>query len=260
MSIFKGLTTRRSARSGADGAPPAAANPGAAPGSAPGSAADAGAAPAATGATPAAPRGAEGDEAARGARNMWDLVSDTAAPPPTAAVAPTPAAAQYAPPEPPAESAFAAGWRRSGRVRTKLLGIDHSNGVLQPLEETAPAKPEPVRFPVGWLVVIEGPGRGHAFPLRPGVSQIGRGEEQTVPLDFGDTAISREHHALVAYDDEERRFYVGHGGKANLVRLNGKPLLSTEPMQHGDVLRLGETTLMLAALCGPEFDWEATEG
>jgi pSer/pThr/pTyr-binding forkhead associated (FHA) protein len=116
-----------------------------------------------------------------------------------------------------------------------------------------------VMRPTGWLVVTQGPGRGAAFPLAQGVSQIGRGVDQTVALDFGDMAISRQNHAAIAYDPASHRFHIGHGGKSNLVRLNGKPLLSTEAVGDGDVIQIGETTLLLKVLCTPDFNWVANE-
>lgn len=146
--------------------------------------------------------------------------------------------------------------RRTGRVKTRLLGFEHADGRVEAIGARDGLGPmEPVPFAVGWLVVVAGPGRGESFGLRPGVSSIGRGEGQAVCLDFGDTAISRENHALLAYDDETRRFYIGHSGKANLVRLNDRPLLATEEVGQGDRIRLGETTLMLVQLCGPDFTW-----
>ena len=105
------------------------------------------------------------------------------------------------------------------------------------------------------MVVVEGPGRGASFALMSGVSQIGRGEDQTVRLDFGDTSISRNNHAAVAYDDEQTKFFLGHGGKSNLVRKNGMPVLSTEELANGDTIRIGETTLKFIAMCGEEFRW-----
>ena len=65
---------------------------------------------------------------------------------------------------------------------------------------------------------------------------------------------------VVAYDDEQRRFFMGHGGKANLVRLNDMPVLSTEALSDGDTIRIGETTLKFVALCGPDFSWTGEEG
>lgn len=144
-----------------------------------------------------------------------------------------------------------------GRAKTRLLGqqetTDFGSDVF---EDSAPAqKAIGVRFPVGFLIVVGGPGRGTAFTLQAGVSQIGRGDDETIPLNFGDTAISRHNHASVAYDAETHDYYIGHGGKLNMVRLNGRPVLSTEPLHDGDHIRIGETTLKFMALCSKEFNW-----
>ena len=151
--------------------------------------------------------------------------------------------------------------RSAGRVKTRMLGFQPDGGTKDVFEETAEkaAKSE-ISFPAGWIVVVGGPGRGASFTLLNGVSQIGRGEDQTVRLDFGDTSISRNNHAAVAYDDEQGKFFLGHGGKSNLVRLNGRPVLSTEEMSNGDQIRIGETTLKFVALCGEDFTWKTTEG
>lgn len=150
--------------------------------------------------------------------------------------------------------------RSAGRVKTRLLGFQaDDDGPKDVFEETAKKAEEtvalPTQFPAGWIVVIAGPGRGSCFTLHAGVSQIGRGEDQAVRLDFGDTSISRNNHAAVAYDDEQGKFFLGHGGKSNLVRLNGMPVLSTEEMNNGDTIRIGETTLKFVAMCGDDFTW-----
>jgi hypothetical protein len=150
--------------------------------------------------------------------------------------------------------------RSAGRVKTRLLGFQaDDDGPRDVFEETAKKAEDeaalPTQFPAGWIVVISGPGRGSCFTLHAGVSQIGRGEEQAVRLDFGDTSISRNNHAAVAYDDEQGKFFLGHGGKSNLVRLNGMPVLSTEEMTNGDTIRIGETTLKFVAMCGDDFTW-----
>ncbi|MEP3680502.1 MAG: FHA domain-containing protein [Paracoccaceae bacterium] len=150
--------------------------------------------------------------------------------------------------------------RSAGRVKTRLLGFQADDGgpkdvFAQNAEKKDDATPGPTLFPAGWIVVISGPGRGSCFTVHTGVSQIGRGEDQAVRLDFGDTSISRNNHAAVAYDDEQGKFFLGHGGKSNLVRLNGMPVLSTEAMSNGDTIRIGETTLKFVAMCGEEFTW-----
>ncbi|MRH19528.1 FHA domain-containing protein [Rhodovulum strictum] len=147
----------------------------------------------------------------------------------------------------------------TGRARTRLLGFGQvEDPAVDPFARDAAPSPSAATmpgFPVGWLVVIDGPGRGAHFALFNGVSQIGRGADQTVALDFGDTSISRSGHALLAFDDEQGKFFLGSGGKVNIVRLNGQPLLSTEEMSDRDAIRIGETTLRFVAFCGPGFTW-----
>ena len=159
--------------------------------------------------------------------------------------------------------------RRPTRSKTRILGFDMQPASVVPLfDDTekpaipqAPAEPGQgyVMFPAGWLIVKAGAGRGTAFALTQGVSQIGRGSDQTVALDFGDMAISRQNHAAIAYDAGTHQFHIGHGGKSNLVRLNGKPLLSTEVVRDGDEIQIGETTLLLKVLCTPSFNWSASD-
>ena len=149
--------------------------------------------------------------------------------------------------------------RNTSRVKTTFLGFERSDGRIEDVFDRArdSVSAERIMFPVGWMVVVDGPGRGTSFTLLAGVSQIGRGEDQAVQLNFGDNGISRSNHAAIAYDDEERKFYLGHGGKSNIVRLNGKPVLSTEPLGNGDRIRIGETTLSFVAFCGADFNWSA---
>jgi FHA domain len=160
--------------------------------------------------------------------------------------------------------------RRPTRTKTRVLGFDPQPAAVVPLFEGAEGLPIAaaatpatgkgyVMFPAGWLIVKDGPGKGASFALSQGVSHIGRGAEQTVSLDYGDMAISRQNHAAVAYDAVTHEFHVGHGGKSNLVRVNGKPLLSTEPARDGDEIQIGETTLILKVLCTPEFNWSSYE-
>ncbi len=155
-----------------------------------------------------------------------------------------------------------AGGRRANRVKTRLLGFASAEDLGANVFDAKHNKPPTgvVMKPVGWIIVVDGPGRGGSFPLVAGVSQIGRGPDQAVRLDFGDTSISRDNHASIAFDEEQQKFFIGHGGKSNLVRLNNKPVLSTEEMTHHDMIRIGETTLRFIALCGPDFSWDTPEG
>ncbi len=149
---------------------------------------------------------------------------------------------------------------RRARVKTTFLGFERPDTHVQDMIETADpvAKAETSAeetFPVGWLVVTGGPGRGASITLKEGLMQIGRNDDQAIQLDFGDTGISRSNHAVIAYDPEDRKCYLGHGGKANLVRLNGKPVLSTVPLSGGDLIRISETSIRFIPFCDENFDW-----
>jgi len=145
----------------------------------------------------------------------------------------------------------------TARAKTRVLGFRPPEADADPLGgASAPAASRGPDYPVGWLVVTAGSGRGASFGLTAGVATLGRGEDQTVRLDFGDTAISRSAHASIAYDAESGRFFLGAGAKSNLVRRNGRPVLATEEIASGDAIRLGETTLRFVALCGDGFAWD----
>ena len=186
--------------------------------------------------------------------NIWEMEDEPEA------VAPVPTPAREI-------SADAGVRRRATRTKTRVLGFEPQPAAVVPLfdegrmdESIEPGdKAGVVMYPNGWLVIKSGPGRGAAFPVMRGVSQIGRGSDQTIALDFGDMAISRQQHAAIAYDPVTHQFHVGHGGKSNLVRLNGKPLLSTAVAGDGDEIQIGETTLVLKVLCNADFNWSAVD-
>ena len=111
-----------------------------------------------------------------------------------------------------------------------------------------------IKNPVGWLVVVEGPGVGEWFVLQNGTSHIGSGAGQTVHLNFGDTKVAESRHAAVIYDDKTHAFGLDGDASANL-RLNGQPVASRTLLRDGDVFTVGETSLRLVALCTPNFHW-----
>ncbi|MCK0141497.1 FHA domain-containing protein [Aliiroseovarius sp. F20344] len=161
--------------------------------------------------------------------------------------------------EPEVTAAPAPSSDRSDRVKTTFLGFERPENPVQDSMEADPVAKQVVAtntFPVGWLVITDGPGRGTSFSLVEGLAQIGRNDDQAVQLDFGDNGISRAGHAVVAYNSEDQTCYLGHGGKANLVRLNGGPVLSTVPLSTGDKIRISDTTLRFVSFCDENFDWQ----
>ncbi len=126
--------------------------------------------------------------------------------------------------------------------------------------KTRPSRPdyeedqiEPV---VGWLVCIEGPMKGQDFRLHDGYNYIGR-ESGDIVIQ-GDSTISRQKHAIVSFYSKRGNFYVGPGDGRNIIELNDEPVMSPVVLESYDVITLGNTKLLLIAMCGKRFSW--TEG
>lgn len=109
---------------------------------------------------------------------------------------------------------------------------------------------------VGWLVVIEGPGRGQCVTLGYGQNSIGREPGNRVVLAYGDGEISRHKHAMLTYDPRGRKFYIQHGDSTNLTYVEDSPVLAPTQLSGGESIRIGDkTVLKFVPLCGEEFDW-----
>jgi hypothetical protein len=109
---------------------------------------------------------------------------------------------------------------------------------------------------VGWLVVIDGPGKGQSLKIGYGQNSIGRSAGQRIRLDFGDEQISREAHAFVTYDPKGRKFYIQNGGGSNLIYMADQPVLVPTELVAHDELSLGKTVLRFIPFCGAGFDWQ----
>ena len=97
---------------------------------------------------------------------------------------------------------------------------------------------------LGTLTIVHGAGAGRVFQMDKQVIQIGRDDGQDIQLDFGDTAISRRCHASIAFYGPESGFTVRDGLKPNPVLVNGTTLNGEGPLKDGDMIRVGETTLV----------------
>ena len=111
----------------------------------------------------------------------------------------------------------------------------------------------------GWVVVIKGQGRGDFRPIYAGMNSVGRDASQRISLNFGDESISREEHAFITYDEEQRCFYLQHGGKPNIIRLGTTPVLTPMELKPYELIRIGRTTLRFIPCCGPHFSWSGSD-
>ena len=138
--------------------------------------------------------------------------------------------------------------RRRSRHRWHPTGEDRVSGQAKTRYIRAEGlEADPV---AGWVVVIKGQGRGDFRPIYAGMNSVGRDASQRISLSFGDESISREEHAFITYDEEQRCFYLQHGGKPNIIRLGSTPA-HADGAQALRLIRIGRTTLRFIPCCGP---------
>lgn len=164
--------------------------------------------------------------------------------------------------------------------RTQVVGGQKTPGQLGGFD--------PMKDPVvGWLVIVEGVGKGQAVPLGYGQNTVGRGDQARRRLSFGlnivlegatqhfnvsnverneDPQVGRVHF-IVTYDGRARRFYVQQSPEStNLTYIKGgengeEPIMTPRELKPFDRVQAGATELMFVPLChrnadGTGFDWQ----
>lgn len=129
---------------------------------------------------------------------------------------------------------------------------------VEAVEEVA--KPEPIVVQenvdpvVGWLVCTSGNMRGKEYRIHAENNFIGKSPKMDICL-MADDKINNENHAILTYDDRDRKFYFALGEGRGIVRLNGAPLLMASELHAYDRIELGNTELIFVPLCTEKFSW-----
>jgi hypothetical protein len=139
-------------------------------------------------------------------------------------------------------------------AKTKLFG-SHSRQVHPDNGAAEDAERDPSDPVVGWVVIVEGPGKGISLELGAGSNSIGRDPSQKVCVDFGDQEIHREKHAAIIYDPRSRRFFLQNGDTRNLTYLGDSVVLASTELKGGEIVALGQTQLKFVPFCGKDFSW-----
>ncbi len=106
---------------------------------------------------------------------------------------------------------------------------------------------------VGWIVCISGPHKGQDFRLITGYNKVGRAPEMAIAL-TKDEQVTRDSHAIVAYEPQARKFFVF--GDGNMIYLNGNFVVGVQELHINDVIKLGASEMMFIPLCSEAFSWE----
>ena len=124
--------------------------------------------------------------------------------------------------------------------KSKTMGYFSTGGKTEP--------------PVGYLICTAGDDYGVGFQLKSGQNTLGRGMDMDVVI--MDPKVSREKQAFVLYDPKSRKFYVRPGEGSGLCYLNNELVMSSVELHQFDRLILGDTELMLIAVCCEQFSWD----
>jgi len=111
---------------------------------------------------------------------------------------------------------------------------------------------------VGWLVCIEGPDQGRDYRLHSERNFIGRSDRMDVCV-RGDDTISRENHAIIAFNPRTSGFKLQPGDGRGLIYLNGEEVDASINLNPFDLIELGQTKLLFIPFCGEKFQWEAKD-
>lgn len=107
---------------------------------------------------------------------------------------------------------------------------------------------------VGWLVCVDGPGKGKDYRLRSEKNFIGRSNRMDVAI-TDDNGISRDNHAIVSYNPKNNSFKILQGDGHGLTYLNDDEVLTPMELKRGDIVEIGKTKLMFVPFCGESFKW-----
>lgn len=112
-----------------------------------------------------------------------------------------------------------------------------------------------MQLPVtGWLVCVEGAAKGQDYRIHEEYNYIGRSSKMDICIQ-GDPTVSRENHAIIAYDTIEKIFYFAPSGGGSIVRVNGKAVLNNVELKAYDRLTIGQSSFLFVPFCGEQFVW-----
>lgn len=143
-------------------------------------------------------------------------------------------------------------WAPTNGAAGKTVGEDYNR--TMPLNFHADFAEKAMRPVAGWLVCIDGPEKGKDYRIHEENNYIGRSTEMDICIRSDDT-VSRENHAIVAYDVRDRVFYFAPCRGASIVRHNGRAVFNNVELKNGDRIEIGQGTFLFVPLCGENFQW-----
>lgn len=132
-------------------------------------------------------------------------------------------------------------YRRKAEEENKTVGSFQKKYDLDPV--------------VGWLVCVAGSDKGKDYHLYAKINTIGRSSDNDVCIK-GDSTVSRESHARLAYDPRHCAYQLIPGDSTNNIYLNDEPVYTPAKLEAYDLVELGQSKFLFIPLCGDKFKWE----
>lgn len=111
---------------------------------------------------------------------------------------------------------------------------------------------------VGWLVCVKGDVYGYSYVLKTGKNYIGRHTDMDICIS-GDNTVSRENHAVLMFEPQNKEFILLNVESKGLVYVNGEVIKENTTLRAKDIITIGQTLLLFIPLCDDEFDWSNPE-
>lgn len=127
---------------------------------------------------------------------------------------------------------------------------------FQTSSPVAPAEARGLELTAGWLVITSEKGRGRSYPVKLGRNKLGRGQDNAICVEVGDSTISKDNHVTLAADPKTKRFFAVPGDSTNFAYLNDEPLLEPKALEDKAVLQVGATVFTFVQFAGNYVDWE----
>lgn len=108
---------------------------------------------------------------------------------------------------------------------------------------------------VGWLVCIDGPDKGKDFRIWAKNNTIGRSEKMDICMK-GDTTITRENHARLAYDEKHNNFHLIPAENTNNIYVNDEPTYVPIRLKSYDLIEFGDSKFVFIPFCNEDFTWQ----
>lgn len=107
---------------------------------------------------------------------------------------------------------------------------------------------------VGWIVCIKGNMLGESFPIREGENRIGRSTAMDIILLY-ENSVSREDHASIQYDSDNRTFTLCINNQECYVAVNEKEISQNTLLSNRDQITLGACVFVFVSFCDKTFGW-----